>query len=150
MYVYRRNICIWVLRSGGQRVSGPLELEFQVVVSHLMWVLGTEVESSAWTFCAFNCSARSPTPSPLLSVHFNVIKYATIWMCRVPHSSIQPSTGRNLDLCRPRQTHFSCNDCLNNTVWRLLAQCLYHPEMRRSVWGCSWVLCKHYHFLIRD
>lgn len=37
------------------RASDPLELELEVVVSPLMWVLGTELGSSARTACILNC-----------------------------------------------------------------------------------------------
>jgi hypothetical protein len=36
-------------------MSEPLELELQVVVSHLTWVPGTERRSSAGALCVFNC-----------------------------------------------------------------------------------------------
>lgn len=32
-------------------VLDPLKLEFQVVVSHNIWVLGTELQSLAWSAC---------------------------------------------------------------------------------------------------
>jgi hypothetical protein len=37
-----------------KRSSDPLEIELQVVVSHLTWVLGTELRSSGRTVCSFN------------------------------------------------------------------------------------------------
>lgn len=40
MYAYR------VTLGGQKRPSDPLELELQVAVSHLVWVLGTKLGSS--------------------------------------------------------------------------------------------------------
>lgn len=50
-------VCIHKCSAQGdhQRVSDPLELELEVVVSPLMWVLGTELGSSARTACILNC-----------------------------------------------------------------------------------------------
>jgi hypothetical protein len=52
---------------GGQRrISYSLQLEFQVVVSWLIWVLGTELRSFAKAVRAFNyCSI-----SPALTIYF--------------------------------------------------------------------------------
>lgn len=36
-------------------ISDPLELELDVVVSHLMWMLGAELRPSARAPNAFNC-----------------------------------------------------------------------------------------------
>lgn len=48
---------------GGQKRSlDPLELELQMVVSHLMWVLQTEPRSSAEAASAMNNWAISPAP----------------------------------------------------------------------------------------
>lgn len=41
--------------TGQRRALGPLEQEFQVTVSHLMWELGTEPMSSARAVCILNC-----------------------------------------------------------------------------------------------
>ena len=38
-----------------KKISEPLELELQVVVSHPVWVLGTKLGSSARATNAFNC-----------------------------------------------------------------------------------------------
>lgn len=38
-----------------KRTSDPLELESQVIVNHLTWVLGTELMSSLKDACALNC-----------------------------------------------------------------------------------------------
>ena len=40
---------------GQKRASEPLELELQMVVSFLMWVLGTELKSSGQAGSALNC-----------------------------------------------------------------------------------------------
>lgn len=43
------HVYVYVFADGsrGQRVSDPLEMEFQEVMSLLVWVLGTELRSSA-------------------------------------------------------------------------------------------------------
>ena len=50
-------VCIHKCSAQGdqKRASDPLELELEVVVSPLMWVLGTELGSSARTACILNC-----------------------------------------------------------------------------------------------
>lgn len=41
------GVCTWMQVSRGHKMlSGPLEMEFWVAVSHLTWVLGTELGSS--------------------------------------------------------------------------------------------------------
>lgn len=45
-------VCLSV---SAQRYQMPLELEFTVVVSQLMWVLGMELGSSARAASALNC-----------------------------------------------------------------------------------------------
>lgn len=35
------------MHRGPERMSGPLELELQATVSHLMWIRGSELQSSA-------------------------------------------------------------------------------------------------------
>lgn len=40
--------------------SDPKDLELQAFVSHEMWVLGTEFDSSERTECTFNHRAISP------------------------------------------------------------------------------------------
>jgi len=40
---------------GRQESTGTLEPELQLVVNHLMWLLGTEFRSSARAVSAFNC-----------------------------------------------------------------------------------------------
>lgn len=48
MYVHFMNICYMYAGThvGQRRMPDPLELELQVVVSLLMWVLGVKLESS--------------------------------------------------------------------------------------------------------
>ena len=38
-----------------KEVSDPMKLELQVVVNHLMWMLGTELESCARAASNLNC-----------------------------------------------------------------------------------------------
>jgi hypothetical protein len=47
------QICVRVLTE--TRVSDPLKLEWQVGVSHLTWVLGTELWSPGRAVGALNC-----------------------------------------------------------------------------------------------
>lgn len=57
MYMYLSVCHMCVDASGDQkRVSDFLGLELQVIVSHLAWVLGTELESSGRTACNFKKS----------------------------------------------------------------------------------------------
>jgi hypothetical protein len=50
MYLCGVCVCMCACIGGDQkRALNPLALEFQVVVSHLMWILGTELRSSART-----------------------------------------------------------------------------------------------------
>lgn len=42
MQVYVHNV-----HAGAQELSGPLKLELQAITSYLIWVRGTEAESSA-------------------------------------------------------------------------------------------------------
>lgn len=51
-------MCVWMQRPGD--VLDPLKLELQVVVSHNIWVLGTELQSSAGSACLnFESSLQS-------------------------------------------------------------------------------------------
>ena len=56
-------ICLW---SPGGTLS-PLELEFRVIVSHLIWVLEAKLKSFARVASALNHWAISPTP------RFNIV-----------------------------------------------------------------------------
>lgn len=47
---------------GQSRASDPLELELEVVVTLLMWVLGTHFGSSARAIHTLNHQVISPTP----------------------------------------------------------------------------------------
>lgn len=49
-----------------KRVSYPLELELQAVVSHLVWVRGTELESFAREWLLLT-SESSPAPGRVFS-----------------------------------------------------------------------------------
>lgn len=42
---------------GEKRTTDPLELELKAVVSHLTWVLGTELRSPGRIIHALNCKA---------------------------------------------------------------------------------------------
>ena len=55
-------VCVCGVHGGQKRVSDPLELELQVVVSRLMWVLVTELRSSTRAARALNTLATSPAP----------------------------------------------------------------------------------------
>lgn len=50
MWVFCLHVCIWttcvMCYEGQKRVPDLLELELQTVVSHPVWVLGTELRSS--------------------------------------------------------------------------------------------------------
>lgn len=48
---------------GQKMVSDVLELELQIVVSCLDWMLGTELGSSSKAVCTSNCQAISPVPT---------------------------------------------------------------------------------------
>lgn len=53
-----------------QRASNPLELEWQVAVSHLTWVLGTELRSSGKSASTLNHDATSIIyPHPFLDMY---------------------------------------------------------------------------------
>lgn len=39
---------------GQKKASGPLELELQAVLSHLIWMLGTKCRPSGKAVCALN------------------------------------------------------------------------------------------------
>ena len=45
---------------GQREVSDPLELDLQVAVTCLMWVLGAELGLVAMAICLYNCLAVSP------------------------------------------------------------------------------------------
>lgn len=49
-------MCVWK----PEGISNSLELELQVVVSHLLWVLGTGLWSFVRTVCAPNHQALEP------------------------------------------------------------------------------------------
>lgn len=51
-----------------RRVLDPLELKLQGVVSHLMWVLGTQLQSSAKAASAFDSRTLSSASVSLLSI----------------------------------------------------------------------------------
>lgn len=54
-------LCACLCVHGHQnRVSDPLELDFQEVMNLLAWVLGTETQFSGRAVCACNCCAVSP------------------------------------------------------------------------------------------
>lgn len=48
---------------GQKRVSDPLELELQEVVSHLIWMLGIELRSYGRAVSALNLSHLSNPPT---------------------------------------------------------------------------------------
>lgn len=54
-YLYVQ-VCVWVHEhtcfQKPEKVLDPLELEFQKVMGHLTWVVGTELRSFAKTVCA--------------------------------------------------------------------------------------------------
>lgn len=61
MFLFELRVCVCghVLQSTDahrdrKRVSYPLELELQAIVSHLVWVQGTELESFAGAVAALN------------------------------------------------------------------------------------------------
>lgn len=47
LLVYMCSMCIQVPYSGQRRASHPLELGLQTVVSHYMWMLGTQSARAA-------------------------------------------------------------------------------------------------------
>jgi len=53
-------LCLCGAHKGQKRASDLLELELQVVVGCLMWVLGTELRSFARAANTLNCRAVSP------------------------------------------------------------------------------------------
>lgn len=55
---------------GGQKMSNSAELEIQVVVGGLMWILGTKFRSRVRAVCALN----HLTPGYLLFSHFKTFK----------------------------------------------------------------------------
>ena len=57
-----RNQCL----ESQKRVLAPLELELQVAVSLLTWVLETELRFSRRAATIFNCSAMSPVQSCII------------------------------------------------------------------------------------
>lgn len=56
------HVCECQVSSTSAGAFGRLELESQVVVSHQMWVLGTELKSSARVVCILYWQAISPVP----------------------------------------------------------------------------------------
>lgn len=54
---------LWRSKKGAARTSDPLQLEWHVVVSCLLWVLGTELESFIRAVLASNRWAVSPAPT---------------------------------------------------------------------------------------
>ena len=49
-------VCLQVpSEARGRRETGPLELEFRVIVTPPAWMLGTELGSSARAVCLSNC-----------------------------------------------------------------------------------------------
>lgn len=59
--------CACLLPRGLKKPSDPLELEFQMVWA-MMWVLGSEHESSRWTTRELNCWTISTAPCILLTL----------------------------------------------------------------------------------
>lgn len=51
-----------------ERASNPLELEFQEIVSHLTWVLRTELRSSARARNSLRVGVTSPNTPGVLSL----------------------------------------------------------------------------------
>lgn len=67
--VYTGPVCVCVCVYDTPRVSGPLELEIQVVMSHLAWVLGTELLLSSETAAgALNLWVISLAPCTLVFI----------------------------------------------------------------------------------
>jgi len=58
-YLYMSTMCVLDTCGSQKRVSDPLELELQMVVSH-MWVPGTELRSSARAVSTSDCWASLP------------------------------------------------------------------------------------------
>lgn len=95
---------MWAGASRVQNMSDPLEVELHMVVSFLMSVLGTKVESSAkavsvhhWVICPASSYYYHCTLFTLLDMRFT----ARSWECRVTHSHVP-----TLKECRP---HIHCS-----------------------------------------
>lgn len=58
IYVYI-GLCMSARVHGGKRVLTPSELELQAVASHLVWMLGTELRSSASSMYSYQLSHLS-------------------------------------------------------------------------------------------
>lgn len=69
MYVH----CVHaVLTEDQKRVSNSLDMDLQEVVSHVMWLLGTESRSSARSTATLNCSTIS-------TVSLSLFKASLLW-----------------------------------------------------------------------
>lgn len=80
IYVYVgacMSLCTPRLYRWGQRTSGPLELDLQVLSSYPMWVLGIKYISSVSIVCALNCGAVSPVLLALFLTQCNLISIST-------------------------------------------------------------------------
>jgi hypothetical protein len=101
MYMYVYNLHVWCLQSQ-KRLSDPLDLEIQVVVS-TMWVLGSKLEAriqlqAAFPLHLFTCAALAENPSPAYGTH---VKRLTLLVNPVlgyltPSSSIHTHTYTHL------------------------------------------------------
>lgn len=60
-------VCVYRCPQSPEEGVGCLELKLQIVLSHLMWVVGTKPRSSERTASAFNYWAISLSQPPTLS-----------------------------------------------------------------------------------
>lgn len=68
--------CMQMPTKTKKRVLDPLELKSQVVVSHLLWVLGPELKSFGRAASDFKCWAISPAP---MNLNLPIYSFGRIW-----------------------------------------------------------------------
>lgn len=77
--------CPWLSKEG----TDPLELEIQVIVSHLLWVLGSEAGSTESSSRALNLGEITSVPGfPRNTINSSGISYITLWL---EHFAFLPS-----------------------------------------------------------
>lgn len=75
VHVHALHMCANACR-GQNRVLNPLELELQAIICHLMWVLGTKLQSSAR---ALNSGAIQQAPQSYVLINYPDVERYTQW-----------------------------------------------------------------------
>jgi hypothetical protein len=80
---------VQVPKRGQRRISDLLELELQAIVSCLMWVLGTELGSSAGAAGALSLSLSLSHTHTHTHTHTDLFMYSSLLSSDIPEEGIR-------------------------------------------------------------